>query len=98
MIQGAAAAVDRMASSLAVSLFLRLTISLYVTSCATVSTGSHSRTLRLGYLQQVDQPRVGAIQLAVDQARADGLLPEFDIRCATDFRIGLVLLACYSCG
>jgi len=38
--------------------------------------------IRIGYFMQESQPpyRIGAIQLAIDRARADGLLPGYSIR------------------
>lgn len=43
-----------------------------------------SKTLRIGYFLQESQPpyRIGAIKMAIDQAQADGLLPDYNYRCA----------------
>ena len=42
----------------------------------------NSKTLQIGYFLQESQPpyRIGAIKLAVDKAKADGYLQDYDVR------------------
>jgi hypothetical protein len=54
----------------------------HVYSADAGSTNNTTEPIRIGYFLQESQPpyRIGAIKLAIEKAKADGLLPDRDIR------------------
>lgn len=57
---------------------------------------TRNKTIKIGYFLQESQPpyRIGAIKMAVDQAQADGLLPDYNYRYARS-GIHRHLIKCY---